>query len=142
MPKNARGKSRRSFSIASVGKQGGCSTRFSEGRFLSSTAKGAALKAFTALCRRKRIKGQCTLTVTMKEITQGSKKKQYAYTLKRRKRKNPVRIRPRGASNNIVFKYETVAKSIKGKLPCRKTVTRRDRVVTRSQTKKRRSSRR
>ena len=53
-----------------------------------------------------------------------------------RKRKNPVRIRPRGASNNIVFKYESVGKSIKGKLPCHKST--RDRVVTRSQTRKRR----
>ena len=117
MPRSSKGKMRRSFSVASVGPKGSCK-KSRAGRYLSNTAQGAALKAFTALCRKKRIRGQCTLVVTMKETTQGSNKKHYAYKLKRKKRTTPVRIRPRGARNNIVFKYESTSKSLKGKLPC------------------------
>jgi hypothetical protein len=40
-----------------------------------SAPSSAAMKALTQLCRAKKTKGQCTLFLTMREITQGNNKK-------------------------------------------------------------------
>ena len=57
---------KRTFKIVDVRKHKGCDTKFKGGRFVSRTANGAARKAFNALCRVKKIRGVCTLTVVMK----------------------------------------------------------------------------
>ena len=115
MVKNASGKSGyRSFTIVGVGKQNNCKTKFHGGKYVSRTASGAARKAFSELCRIKAMRGQCTLNVSIKETTQGSKKKVYTYKLKRYKLAKPV-IRFEGTNNEYVNIYGFKATSLKGR---------------------------
>ena len=132
MPVTASGKMKRSFVIEDVGKHGGCKTKFRPGRYLSTSPRGAALKAFSELCRIKKIRGQCTLMVKVKETTLGSKKKSFAYVLKRKKRAKPLIIRPRGSNVVIKINYENSAKSLKKKLPCKKPGQSRGRMKKRT----------
>ena len=74
-------KNMRSFSVTSVRKHGDCKTKFHAGRFISRTPVSAAKKAFNQFCRQKKIRGVCTLNVSVQETTQGSKGKQFTYKL-------------------------------------------------------------
>ena len=109
--------SKRTFTIHDARKAGGCKTKFSikgyTGLFKSSTPSAAASKAFTKLCRAKKIKGQCTLYITMRETTRGNNKqadgskKLYHYMLKREKLDNPLQLAGR------VVEYKNKCKSLK-----------------------------
>lgn len=85
---------KRSFTINNAYHVDGCKTKFSHkdytGRFVGKSAQRAASKALTELCHAKRIRGQCTLYIEMRETTQGSKHKVYAYQAKRVKYSEPV----------------------------------------------------
>ena len=86
MVKNASGKDGyRSFTVIDVGKHGGCKTKFRAGRYINKTPVGAAKKAFTEHCRTKKIRGVCTLIITVRETTSGSKKNVFSYKLSRKK---------------------------------------------------------
>jgi hypothetical protein len=87
---------KRSFTINNAYHVDGCPTKFSHndytGRFIASSAQRAASKALSELCRVKRIRGQCTLYIEMRETTQGSKGKLYAYHAKRIHLKTPMEL--------------------------------------------------
>ena len=111
----------RSFTVDKVGKHGSCKTKGPGGRYINKTPAGAARKAFSEFCRTKRIKGICTLLVTMKETTSGSSGKLFTYKLNRMKLKDPV-IRLEGSANEYVIAYETKIKAMSsGKLTGCKT---------------------
>jgi len=113
MAKSASGKEKRSFTVVEVRRVDGCATKFKvkgdTGRYLSNDARGASKKAFTTLCRIKRIRGQCALVITMKETTQGSAGKEFTYKLNRKKLETPIVLGDR------TYEYETVVKSVKDK---------------------------
>jgi hypothetical protein len=111
MVKSASGKEgMRSFTIVSANKHGGCKTKFgSGGLYRSRTPVAAAKKAFNELCRTKRIKGVCTLIITIKETTRNSKNKYYSYKLNRHKLKTPIILQ--GSAGEYVIEYKSTAKS-------------------------------
>ena len=78
---------KRSFTINHAYHVDGCPTKFSHadytGRYKAHTPQRAAEKALIHLCHVKRIRGQCTLYVEMRETTQGSEHKVFAYKVKR-----------------------------------------------------------
>ncbi len=122
MVKSASGKEgMRSFTIVSANKHGGCKTKFgSGGLYRSRTPVAAAKKAFNELCRTKRIKGVCTLIITIKETTRNSTNKYYSYKLNRHKLKTPIILQ--GSAGEYVIEYKSTAKShkshTKSKHPC------------------------
>ena len=61
------------------------------GRFTGKTARSAASKMLSKLCREKKIKGQCTLIITVREITRGGKSDVSVYKGKRVK--SPVKVK-------------------------------------------------
>ena len=114
MVKSASGKEgMRSFTVVDARRVDGCPTKFKvkgdTGRYVSRDARGASKKAFTTLCRIKKIRGQCALVITMKETTQGSDGKELTYKLRRVKLEEPVMIGDRSDE------YETVVKAVKDK---------------------------
>ena len=98
----------RSFTIVDVTKHGGCRTKFRGGLYKSRNPVGAARKAFTKFCKFKRIRGVCTLYVTVRETTKGSAKKVYTYKLNRHKLAKPLVRRPKGGKE-FVIQYRSTA---------------------------------
>jgi hypothetical protein len=101
----------RSFTVEKVGKHGSCKTKGRGGRFVNKTPAGAARKAFSEFCRTKRIRGVCTLFVTIRETTSGNSGKLFTYKLNRMKLKNPL-IRLEGTPNEFVIEYSTKVQSV------------------------------
>ena len=103
-----------SFRIIAVHKSNGCPTKFpTENRFESKSPEGAARKAFTQLCNRKKIKGQCSLYITVENTTNDHKYKgkQYIKKCVRTKLKEPV-VRLEGTPNEFTIIYENKCKSV------------------------------
>jgi len=103
---------KRSFTIVSVnskGKEKGMSNL--GGRFLSTTPSGAARKAGSQVCRNSKIRGRCSLVVTVKETTRGSSGKEFKYSVKRLKLDNPEPVMRGGIE--VVYKYVTKVKALK-----------------------------
>ena len=94
----------RSFTVVDATDHGGCDTKSHGGRYISRTPFGAAKKAFNELCRVKKIRGVCTLIITVKETTSESNKKLFTYKMRRKKLKEPV-IRLEGTPNEFVIEY-------------------------------------
>ena len=106
---------KRSFKIVSAKKSNGCDTKFPENsRFVSRTPASAAKKALTALCSVKKIRGVCTLYITVKETTRGSNGKHYTYMCKRIKLKTPKIIKDVNGMELYKVEYESVCKAHKG----------------------------
>jgi hypothetical protein len=119
MVKNASGKQGlRSFTVVDAGKHGGCKTKFRGGLYKSRNPAAAAKKAFKELCRVKRIRGVCTLVITIRETTQDSNKKAFSYRLHRHKLKVPKVIKI--GNSEVVYEYESSAKAVEVPLACRK----------------------
>lgn len=97
----------RSFTIDAIYKQGN-KTRFSGGRYISSTPSGAARKAFSQAQRHMRHKGRLTLEIHMRETTQGSNKKMFKYKVS--KINDSTEIERNGET--VVYKYSTKIKAI------------------------------
>ena len=76
---------------------------------MSKTPMGAAKKAFSQVCQNKRKPGICSYTVTVRETTQGSAKKEYTYKVNRRYDPTDVTLKN---GEVITFKYVTKAKSV------------------------------
>lgn len=113
---------RRSFTVVGVGKHGSCKTKFGKkdhgGRYTSKRGPDvAAKKAFSELCRTKRIKGVCTLIVTIRETTKNSAKKLFKYKLKRRKLDTPMIMRE-GTDKEYVINYKVSSESLKDDIAC------------------------
>lgn len=89
MRKSSTGKNKRSFTLVGAQKTDGCHTTFRHGRksmtYISSNPEGAAKKALTKLCKKKKTKGTCTLVLSVKETTLNSKGKVYTYKVRREK---------------------------------------------------------
>jgi hypothetical protein len=118
MVKSASGKvGLRSFTVVDAGKHGGCKTKFRGGVYKSRNARDAAKKAFRELCRVKRIRGVCTLILTLRETTQGSPKKAFSYKLRRHKLKVPKVIKL--GNTEVVYEYESTATAIEVPVACR-----------------------
>ena len=109
----------RSFTIDMAAHVDGCPTKFSRkdfsGRYISRTPSGAASKALTQLCNVKKVRGQCTLFIKMRETTQGSKKKEFLYNVKREKLANPIELSGR------TLEYKNVVKSRDSMPHCKKS---------------------
>lgn len=107
---------KRSFKVigmkrAAVPVQGSfLSTSCNTGRYIASSPRAAASKAFSAHCSTKSIHGQCTLIVMVQETTQGSKHNIYQYRAKRRVINKEVER----DGKTLTFKYENSLKSLKG----------------------------
>ena len=110
----------RSFTVIDARHVDSCKTKFlvkgEAGRYISRNPASAAKKAFSQLCRVKRIKGQCALYICLRETTQNSSDRVFTYKLNRRKLPEPVIV------GGIKREYETRIKSIK-KMPdnCKKS---------------------
>ena len=115
-------KDERSFSIADVRNVMGCPTKFSRGdytgRYISKTPSGACSKMLTELCSSKRIKGQCTLYIKVRETTSGSNKKEFMYHAKRVKLDEPVEI-TKGVK--VYYKNHLVSVDENEKPKCKKS---------------------
>ena len=113
----------RSFTITHVVKSGGCETKHTESRIISARPADAAKKAFNRLCRLKRIRGACALTVVIQDTTIGTRMygKQYIYKCHRKKLSKPI-VRFKGTKKEFRIRYETVAHSVE-KVPsgCKKS---------------------
>jgi hypothetical protein len=109
----------RSFTVERVGKHGSCKTKGQGGRFINKTPAGAARKAFSEFCRTKRIKGICTLLVTMRETTNGKRGKMYTYKLNRMKLRNPI-IRLEGTPKEFVIAYSSKIRSVSNPPDCQR----------------------
>ncbi len=100
----------RSFTVVDAARADGCKTKFaikgSGGRYISKDPEGAARKAFSRLCLRKRIRGQCAMIITVQELTQGSNGKTWTYKLNREKHPAPIELNVR------VIEYRPVAQQI------------------------------
>lgn len=106
----------RSFSIIKVGKHGTCKTK-GKGVFINKTPSGAAKEAFADLCRTKRIKGVCTLIITLQENTNGIDGRIFSYKLKRIKLNKPF-IRLEGTNKEDVIEYKIQIKALKVPVDC------------------------
>ena len=73
----------RHYTIEGAFHTDGCPTKFKgksgTGRFTSKTPSASAKKAFSSLCQRKKIHGKCSMIVKVRETTQGSHHKEFAY---------------------------------------------------------------
>ena len=97
-------KEKRSWKVVAATRQGSCETKFKPGRYMSHTPSGATKKAFNNLCRVKNIRGVCTLWVTIKETTRGSKGKEFTYKCSREKLDVPVVVGERK------YEYKTICR--------------------------------
>ena len=110
-----RGQEYRTFKVVSALKNN-CPTKVnSNATYVSKNPMSAAKKAFSGLCNKKRIRGKCTLIVTVRESTSGEDKKEFTYKLKRTKLSEPV-VR---VVNGVEYKYQYVthAKAVKARKP-------------------------
>lgn len=114
MVKSASGKTdMRSFTVVDARRIDGCPTKFAirgdTGRYISRDPRGAAKKAFSRLCRVKRIRGQCAMYLAVRETTQGASNpdKLFSYKLRRFRLPEPIEVRP-----GIVREYGTSIKSV------------------------------
>jgi hypothetical protein len=109
---------KRSFQVSNVQNVDGCPTKFRQGRYLSTSPNGAAKKAFNGLCNLKRIKGKCTLLVTVRETTAGTNKKEFTYKLNRTRLKKPL-VMMEGTDNEFKIYYEISSRSTKNIPKCK-----------------------
>ena len=109
--KSKSSKSKRSFTVSDARHVDSCKTKYlvkgEAGRFKNHNPAAAAKKAFSGLCKVKKIKGACALLVKIRETTQNSKKKEFAYKCSRKKLPEPVTL------NGRTYEFETRIKSVK-----------------------------
>jgi hypothetical protein len=92
-------------------------TSYDVSSLYSGTPERAARKAFSTLCTNKKIKGRCTLNVTVQEVGPGKvplmykngSPKQFTYSLRRQKLLTPKTVDRNGTQ--VSYKYETVVRS-------------------------------
>ena len=121
---------KRSFTVVNAKHTDGCATKVpNNSRLISSRPDGAAKKAFSELCNRKKIKGACSLYVTVRETTQGSNHKQYTYKTVRNKLSKPLNLKGRVVEYTITAhaanKSPHCPKSRKSPGPMRKRTMRK-----------------
>lgn len=101
---------KRSFTINNAYHVDGCPTKFTHndfaGRYIKHYPDQAAKNALSHLCKVKRIRGQCTLYIEIRETTQGSAGKVFAYHAKRIHLKKPIVLQDR------TIYYKSIVKSV------------------------------
>lgn len=107
---------KRSFTIHTAHHIDGCPTKFSHGDYSGiyhkHSPQRAAENALNNLCRLKQIRGRCTLYIEMRETTQGSDHKIYAYRAKRVRLAKPIELGTKGEPGYRVLYYKAFAKPI------------------------------
>lgn len=125
---------KRTFTINDAKHTDGCPTKFLNkdysGVYVSRTPAGAAKKALTQLCRVKKIKGQCSLFISMRETTQGSAKKVFDYKVTREKLAKPIELAGRK------IEYANKVKKAKSMPACKKSRKSSGRKASRSKSKR------
>lgn len=101
----------RRFKLIDVRKRNGKEIKVNEGLYYSSTPSSAAKKAFSRICRIRKMKGKRTFEVSIMETTKGSKNRFYSYHVSRTLLKNPV-VRFAGTHKEFEIKYCVRAKSM------------------------------
>lgn len=118
MVKSASGKTgMRSFTVIEVRGQNGAvdkqaTRKAAEMRLVGRTHRGAASKTLSAMCRYKKIKGACSMTITVKETTQGSAGKELVYKARRVKLAKPLTIGKGDKARTI--EYAPFVSAVKG----------------------------
>lgn len=96
----------RKFTVVGAYTAKGCKTKFRNGTtYTAQKPSQAASKAFTELCRVKRIRGVAAYYVVIREKTQGSAKKEYSYLLHRNKLDTPL-VRFAGTDKEFRIRYK------------------------------------
>ena len=106
---------KRTFTVVDARGTDGCATKYltkGNGGYYHGTPDRAAKKAFRQLCKIKKIKGQCAMLVTVREMTQGSDKREHTYKLRRVKLDKPLVL-----PNGIKIEYNTECEAYKHKMP-------------------------
>lgn len=121
---------KRSFTINNAYHVDGCPTKFTHndfaGRYIKHHPDQAAKNALSHLCKVKRIRGQCTLYIEIRETTQGSAGKIFAYHAKRIHLKKPIVLQDR------TIYYKPIVKSV-DRIPtekCNKSHKSRGRMIS------------
>jgi hypothetical protein len=96
---------KRSFSVVRVNKTNGSEIHVPTGRYISSSPRSAAEKAFTQITREKNIE-MWTLLITMRETTKDSKGNMWTYNLTKQLRTEPLEL------NGRTIRYETLGHAI------------------------------
>lgn len=96
---------KRSFSVVKVNKPNGSEIHVPLGRYISSSARSAAEKAFTQITREKNIE-RGTLLITMRETSTGSKGNMWTYNLTKQLRSEPLELMGR------TIRYETLGYAV------------------------------
>jgi len=108
---------KRTFMITGAFTNKGCPTKFTKAaRYTGSTPSGATKKAFTELCRVKKIRGVATYYMTMRETTRESSHREFTYLLHRNKLDKPL-VRFEGTDKEFTIRYTNSIK--KGTVPKR-----------------------
>jgi len=96
---------KRLFSVVRVNKTNGSEIHVPTGKYISSSPRGAAEKAFTQITREKNIE-MGTLLITMRETTKDSKGNMWTYNLTKQLRSEPLELKGR------TIRYETLGHAI------------------------------
>ena len=118
MVKSASGKTgMRSFTVVEVRDGKGvvdkqATKKAAEMRLVGKTHRGAASKTLSAMCRYKKVKGACSMTITVKETTQGSSGKELVYKARRVKLAKPLTIGKGDKARTI--EYAPFVSAVKG----------------------------
>lgn len=86
--KNTNSKGKRVFTLVNVNGK----NISNGGRFSAKTPKAAASKAFSRWCREQKKKGDCTASLTVREVTRGNSPISFTYNALRRKHEVEVKI--------------------------------------------------
>ncbi len=100
----------RTFTVEAA-HRGTTNLRVSGGRYISNSPSGAASKAFSQILRNINIKGKVTITIHIRETTQGSKHKTYGYKVSRVPN-NTSADWIKSDDQSISFAYTTKVKSL------------------------------
>ena len=101
----------RSFAVLSINGKGGkaaLADKDSNGRFLATTPKAAASKAFSRWCRESGKQGKCAATVTIYETTRGNQHKKYSYNALRRTHTSTADYRGKTRSSDVAITHKYV----------------------------------
>jgi hypothetical protein len=98
----------RSFTIESIKKTDGKKVNYRDGRFISETPVGSAKKVFTKAYHHLKSTGTLSLIVKIRETTQGSRKKEYTYKVRRIAEKTEVERDGKIIQYNFITKAKAV----------------------------------
>ena len=105
--------SKRSFSVLKVTRDGN-EEDFKGGKFLSMTPAGGARKAASQACKTLYSnEDNCTIDITMKEVTRNHPSKEYSYRATRTLNNKDVGFKGNAGEVKIFFRYSIALKSLK-----------------------------